>query len=646
MRRSGWESKPRPTYKCLAAFLLFVIVAAIFATTSAAQTNTTWTSTTGNWSNASNWDHGVPNGNFNAFIGNGSSPIPTANLDINATVNDLTLDSGGVVLTPVNSLTAGGITMSGSGSFITGATGAEMINLVSSSGFGSLSISGHGSISSVGVSANDLHAIGGTLTIDSSSLGVNSLNIEVDNGSKLILSGGPYINLSPSGTLSIVDLNLQGTLMMANANITTITNGPSGGPTVLALDGPGAQIVNQFNENALANLSHLFNTAFFTLENGASLSTDGNLWNDGFGIDQFVVSNGSALTVHGDFKTCCSTTVSGSSMTVTGNWVNNNAEPNNLFVSAGGTVNVNGAFNNNGGDASGVIVSGGSALTVGGDFNNSNGLFGARIDVSGGSAFTVKGDFNNTGVAFLNVSGGSALSVQKDLNNSGSLSLATGSAGLVQGTLTNSGSLQIDKTSVLTVKSAFKQTAGSAVVDGLLDAPGTGINIQGGTLSGTGIVNGNVTMAGTMMPGDPTGGFTINGNYSQTSTGTLAEQVGWINGSNASLLRVNGVVTLDGTLALTLLNGFDPTAGNSFILMTFFSDHGSFNTITGLNLGNNLFFDVFYDPHDVRVVVESQSVATPEPNSALLLVVSSIAILAISRKRLTAKISSVPGTAN
>jgi hypothetical protein len=153
-------------------------------------------------------------------------------------------------------------------------------------------------------------------------------------------------------------------------------------------------------------------------------------------------------------------------------------------------------------------------------------------------------------------------------------------------------------------------------------------------------------MAGTMMPGDPTGSFTINGNYSQTSTGTLAEQVGWINGSNASLLRVNGVATLDGTLALTLLNGFDPTAGSSFILMTFFSDHGSFNAITGLNLGNNLFLDVFYDPHDVRVVVESQSVATPEPNSALLLVVSSIAILAISRKRLTAKISSVPGTTN
>jgi hypothetical protein len=95
-----------------------------------------------------------------------------------------------------------------------------------------------------------------------------------------------------------------------------------------------------------------------------------------------------------------------------------------------------------------------------------------------------------------------------------------------------------------------------------------------------------------------------------------------------------------------LLNGYDPTTGDSFIVMTFLSDRGSFDTVTGLNLGDNLVFDLVYDPHDVRAAAESLSVATPEPNSSLLFAVGSITILAISRKRRTAKIASIPGTAS
>jgi hypothetical protein len=637
MTNSGCKPKSSRTYGCLAAFLVFVF--AICAPSGAAQISTTWTGTTGNWSNMSNWDNGVPNGNFNAFIGNGSSPKPTANLDFNATVNNLTLDSGGVVITPGNSLTASGITMSGSVSFITGTTGAEMLNLGS--------ITGNGTISNVGVSQAFLHATGGLLTIDTSSLGIGNSAIQVDTGSTLSISGGPFKGLDSSGTLSTGYLNLQGTLKIDNANITTIS---SAGISQFTLDGPGAQIVNQFNASALSNLSEIRNSQF-TLTNGATLSTSGSLFNNGFGGDQFVVSNGSALTVHGDFQTCCRVGVSGSTMTVTGTWNATQAEPNIIDVGAGATVNVNGAFNNFGDNLVPDIVRvGDSTLTVEGDFNNGIGFSysggGGFVSLSQGSALNVRGTLNNEGSGFLSLSDGSTLSAQKDLNNRGSLSLATGSAGQVQGTLTNSGSVQIDNTSVLTVRSGFNQTAGSTVVDGLLNAPGKGVNIQGGILSGTGIVNGKVLMAGTMMPGDPTGIFTINGNYSQTSTGKLMEQVGWINGSNASLFQVNGVATLDGTLALTLLNGYDPTVGDSFILMTFLMGQGSFDTVTGLNLGNNLFFDLMYDPHDVRVVVESQPVATPEPNSSPLLLLGSFAILAIFRKRWTAKIASIPGLAS
>src|SRR6201987_3853613 len=102
------------------------ILSGVLAAGVSAQTNTTWITTTGNWSNATNWNNGVPNGNFNAFIGNGSAPMPTADLDINATVNELTLDSGAVFITAGNSLAPPGLVgMSGAGSSITGASGTE-----------------------------------------------------------------------------------------------------------------------------------------------------------------------------------------------------------------------------------------------------------------------------------------------------------------------------------------------------------------------------------------------------------------------------------------------------------------------------------------------------------------------------------------
>jgi hypothetical protein len=200
----------------------------------------------------------------------------------------------------------------------------------------------------------------------------------------------------------------------------------------------------------------------------------------------------------------------------------------------------------------------------------------------------------------------------------------------------NSWTIEIDKTSTMTVKSGFNQSDGSTVVDGVLNTK-KGAMIQGGTLSGTGTVNGNATMAGMMMPGNPTGTFTLNGNYTQTSNGTLAEQVGWLQGSNATLFKVNGTTNLAGTLALSLLNGYNPTVGDSFVLMTFFKDSGTFSDVTGLNLGNNLILDLIYDPHDVRVMVESAAVGTPEPSSSLLLLAGCLPMLALARTRLAGR---------
>jgi hypothetical protein len=55
--------------------------------------------------------------------------------------------------------------------------------------------------------------------------------------------------------------------------------------------------------------------------------------------------------------------------------------------------------------------------------------------------------------------------------------------------------------------------------------------------------------------------------------------------------------TLDGTLQVTLINGWTPTTGDTVVVMTFDSETGTF-TVTG---DGSLFTDT-YEPWDVKLV--------------------------------------------
>ena len=668
----------------LAGVVCFVMLSGILAMEAVAQTNSTWTGNAGNWSNAADWNNGVPNGNFNALISNGNPGTATVNLDINATVANLELDSqntlnilagktltfqasggstvagggtinlasgGSIVVGSGNTLTAGStINMSGANSLITGATGAETF-------FGS--VTGSGTISNLQVLSGNVIASGGTLTIKPNSQGFEVGNfLEVTKGSTLNITGGAFLNFDPATeTLSNVSsgespgngIYLQGTLKFDNANVLRLDSGQS-----LTLDGPDARIVNQNNQNALAQLDSLGITGHLTLINGASLSTSTSL--DAVAHNSISVMSGSKLNIGGDLGLStdagplAGVLIDDSVMTVAGDLNSNGGDTSStILVTNRGTLKVHGSYSGFGAVfSSSLVITGGSLANFGGDLNNEGGspLSTPSVTAAGASALNVAGNLNNKGNAMVTISGASTLNVGKDLNlvlesspysttTVPSLALTGGSSAIVGASVNNAGTIEIDKTSAMTVKSGFSQSGGSTLVDGVLNTK-KGADIQGGMLSGTGILNGNLKMAGTMMPGDPTGTFTLNGNYTQTSGGTLAEQVGWLSGSNAALFKVNGNATLAGTLALSLLSGYNPTVGDSFILMTFLGDTGIFGTITGIDLGNGLFLDVIYDPHDVRVEVDP--VGTPEPSSSILLLVGCLAVLAVARKRLAKRI--------
>jgi outer membrane autotransporter protein len=70
----------------------------------------------------------------------------------------------------------------------------------------------------------------------------------------------------------------------------------------------------------------------------------------------------------------------------------------------------------------------------------------------------------------------------------------------------------------------------------------------------------------------------VNGNYTQSATGTLDVQLGGPPPSGQfSKLIVGGTATLAGTLQVDLVNGYGGNPGDVFTILTFGSRMGDFN---------------------------------------------------------------------
>lgn len=230
------------------------------------------------------------------------------------------------------------------------------------------------------------------------------------------------------------------------------------------------------------------------------------------------------------------------------------------------------------------------------------------------------------------------LTLVGSFTNSGTLN----NAGFIQsagGALTNSGTVIISTTGAFDPTIAnYTQTAGSTVVDGTITTySGAILNIQGGTLSGSGTINGNVVLGGTLAPGDAPGTLTINGTYEQTGSGVYDEL---ISSTANGLLSVSGSVTLDAgtSLDISLLGGFDPSNGTSFDILDYGTESGTF-TISDpfFDDGTQEWVITSYDGgaagNEIVLTAEATTpVATPEPSSLALLTIGLGALVLFVRR--------------
>jgi hypothetical protein len=183
----------------------------------------------------------------------------------------------------------------------------------------------------------------------------------------------------------------------------------------------------------------------------------------------------------------------------------------------------------------------------------------------------------------------------------------TGS-GLIRVPFVNRGIVDL-RLGTLSFTGTFAQTAGNTMLaSGTTLAASTGVNVQGGSLAGSGTVSGNVINSGVVSPGGDgvAGILTINGSYTQTSTGELLIDLGGTTvGTQYDQLHVNGSVTLDGSLVVELIDGFSPSAGQSFQILTFSSRTGDFATMRFPDLGT-LFLDPVYNSTSLTLVTRTR----------------------------------------
>jgi hypothetical protein len=182
---------------------------------------------------------------------------------------------------------------------------------------------------------------------------------------------------------------------------------------------------------------------------------------------------------------------------------------------------------------------------------------------------------------------GNATSGKVDINVGTMLSTGTGST-----FSTGTGTATIRRSATVTVGNGANKGKlnlnGNTTIDGAVVsvAAGSSINVaadkklsfhNSAVLKGDGTLTGLVSNTSGQVT--PSGVLTINGTFNQNTLGKLLIELGGTTvGTQYDRLSVAGLVTLNGTLDVKLINSFNPAVGNSFDILDWTTLSGTFAT--------------------------------------------------------------------
>lgn len=170
------------------------------------------------------------------------------------------------------------------------------------------------------------------------------------------------------------------------------------------------------------------------------------------------------------------------------------------------------------------------------------------------------------------------------------------------GTFTGSGLGTLTLTGANTYTGPTSVSFGKLVVNGSITSA---VTVNGnGTFGGTGTVNGiTIKSGGIVSPGNSAGKLTVQGNYTQENGGILNVELGGTTpGTSFDQVAVGGSASINGTLNLSLIDGFRPVVGQTFAILTSSSATGNFSTI------NSSGFTVRSDVTNAGIVLTITSV--------------------------------------
>jgi hypothetical protein len=230
--------------------------------------------------------------------------------------------------------------------------------------------------------------------------------------------------------------------------------------------------------------------------------------------------------------------------------------------------------------------------------------------------------FNNLAGAILEIRNGGGFGFPNPLpapvpvlNNFGTIHDISTSTAPLAFNITNKSIVQIQSSQLNCY--AFQQLSGTTTVASNATLNPEGITLQGGTLNGAGTVEGNssyglTNSGGIVSPGNSPGILTVaNSSYTQTGAGVLAIEIGGTNaGAQYDQLALNNA-SLNGTLNVSLINGFNPSLGDNYTIVTtpFYTGiSGTFSTLNGLHATNGLVLVPVYGNYGVNLVAANDPV--------------------------------------
>jgi fibronectin-binding autotransporter adhesin len=265
-----------------------------------------------------------------------------------------------------------------------------------------------------------------------------------------------------------------------------------------------------------------------------------------------------------------------------------------------------------------VQVTAGERLTLAAPANSNA----ASIQMLGG-ILDVKGAINNQATGFISGHGTIMTSTASPggigLVNSGVLALSGGNTNVFGDVEVRTGGR------IITSGGSVTTFHDDVVHNGAEIRTSTGAySVFFGQVSGAGAYTGagTVQYEGDLRPGNSPANVTYAGNLEFSVTSKLVMELGGINpGSEHDRLTVQGTISLGGALEIDLINGYQPRAGQAFLLIDNQGSGAIGGTFTGLPegasfTGDGQLFTISYlggNGNDVMLV------AVPEPTTRALM---------------------------